>query len=47
MTTGAIAPDPPRLANPDAQHLRTEIATKQAQCRTMSGAQLSKQTSER
>jgi len=32
MTTGPIAPDPPRLANPDAQHIRTEIAMKQAQC---------------
>ena len=42
MTIGAIAPDPPRLANPDTQHLPTEIAMKQAQCRTMSGAQLSK-----
>jgi len=42
MTTGAIAPDPPRFANPDAPHLQTEIAMKQAQCRTLSGAQLSK-----
>jgi hypothetical protein len=32
MTIGAIAPDPPRLTNPNAQHLRTEIAMKQAQC---------------
>jgi len=42
MTIGAIAPDPPHFANPNAQHLRTEIATKQAQCQAMSGAQLSK-----
>ncbi len=47
MTAGAIAPDPSRLTNPNAQHLRTEITMKQAQCRTMSGAQLAKRTSER
>ncbi len=40
MTAGAVAPDPPRLANSNAQHLRTEIAMKQAYRRTVSAAQL-------
>ena len=30
MTAGAIAPDPPRLASPNAQQLQTKIAMKEA-----------------
>ncbi len=39
MTAGAVAPDPPCLANPNAQHLWTEIAMKQAYRRAVSAAQ--------
>ncbi len=37
---GPSPPDPPRLANPNAQHLRTEITMKQAYRRTVSAAQI-------
>ncbi len=40
MTAAAIAPGPARLTNPNAQHLGTEIAMKQAYRRTVSAAQL-------
>ncbi len=47
MTAGALAPDPPCLANPSAQHLWTEIAMKPACRRTVSAAQPGDRTSMR
>ncbi len=47
MMAGAMPPDPPRLTNPNAQHLWTQIAMKKAYGRTVSADQLMEWTSAR